>query len=192
MALKLITAPTALPVSLEEAKAHLRIDHADEDTLLLALIETATAGAEHETGRALMAQTLEIALDAFPAAIEMTRTPVQSITSITYANSEGAQTVLSNVFYALDAADEFGWAYVVPAYDGAWPETRDEINAVKVRYVAGYASAAEVPAAIKSWILLQVGALYENRESEAVKLGRGSALKLGFVDALLARYKVYA
>ena len=191
MALKLITAPSTLPVTLAEAKAHLRIDHADEDTLITAFLHTAVAGAEHETGRALMAQTWEVTLDAFPDAVELTRTPVQSITSVTYANSAGAPTVLSNVFYSLDAADEFGWAYVVPAYDGAWPETRDEINAVKVRYVAGYASAAEVPAAIKSWILLQVGALYENRESEAVKLGRGSALKMGFVDALLARYKVW-
>ena len=192
MALKLITAPSTLPVTLAEAKAHLRIDHADEDTLITALIATATAGAEHETGRALMAQTWEVTLDAFPDAVELTRTPVQSIESVTYANSEGTPTVLSNVFYALDAADEFGWAYVVPAYAGAWPETRDEINAVRVRYVAGYASAEEVPAAIKSWILLQVGALYENRESEAVKLGRGSALKMGFVDALLARYKVWS
>ena len=188
MALKLITAPSTLPVTLAEAKAHLRIDHADEDALITALIETATAGAEHETGRALMAQTWEIALDAFPAAIELTRTPVQSITSVTYANSEGVQTVLSDALYSLDAADEFGWAYVVPAYAGAWPETRDEINAVKVRYVAGYADAESVPAAIKSWILLQVGAMYAHRESDVI----GQVLRLGFVDALLHRYRVYA
>ena len=192
MALKLITAPSLLPVSLAEAKAHLRITDDVEDTLITAFLHTAVAGAEHETGRALMPQTWEVTLDAFPDAVELTRTPVQSIESVTYANADGTATVLSNVFYALDAADEFGWAYVVPAYDGAWPETRDEINAVRVRYVAGYASAEEVPAAIKSWILLQVGALYENRESEAVKLGRGSALKMGFVDALLSRYKVWS
>ena len=188
MALKLITAPSTLPVTLSEAKAHLRIDHADEDALITALIETASAGAEHETGRALMAQTWEIALDAFPAAIEMTRTPVQSITSVTYANTDGAQTVLSDALYSLDAADEFGWAYVVPAYAGAWPETRDEINAVRVRYVAGYADAESVPAAIKSWILLQVGAMYAHRESDVI----GQVQRLGFVDALLHRYRVYA
>ena len=188
MALKLITAPSTLPVTLAEAKAHLRIDHADEDALITALIETATAGAEHETGRALMAQTWEIALDAFPDAVELTRTPVQSITSVTYANADGAQTVLSDALYSLDAADEFGWAYVVPAYAGAWPETRDEINAVKVRYVAGYADAESVPAAIKSWILLQVGAMYAHRESDVI----GQVQRLGFVDALLHRYRVYA
>ena len=188
MALKLITAPSLLPVSLAEAKAHLRIDHSDEDTLITAFLHTAVAGAEHETGRALMAQTWEVTLDAFPDAVELTRTPVQSIESVAYANADGTATVLSNVFYALDAADEFGWAYVVPAYDGAWPETRDEINAVRVRYVAGYASAEEVPAAIKSWILLQVGAMYAHRESDVI----GQVQRLGFVDALLARYKVYA
>lgn len=188
MALKLITAPTALPVTLAEAKLHLRVTHTDEDTLISALIVSAVAGAEHETGRALMAQTWEVTLDAFPAAIELTRPPVQSVTSITYADVAGQQTVLPIAQYALDAADEFGFAYVVPAYGGEWPETREEINAVKVRFVSGYATADDVPSPIKSWILLQVGAMYAHRESEV----QGQLQKLAFVDTLLQRYRIYA
>ena len=190
MALKLITAATVLAVTLAEAKAHLRVDGADEDTLITALIGAATQAAEQITGRALMAQTWELTLDAFPAAVELTRVPVQSITSVSYADSTGAATVLSPLLYALDNADDFGWAYVVPVYAGAWPATRDEINAVKLRYVAGYADAASVPAAVKSWILLAVGTLYESRESETV--GNGSAISLGFADRLLDRYRVYS
>ncbi|MBK5203857.1 MAG: phage head-tail connector protein [Polaromonas sp.] len=188
MALKLITAATVLAVDLVSAKAHLRVDVSDDDTLITAMITAATEAAEQMTGRALMAQTWELTLDAFPSALELTRVPVQSITSVTYADSTGASTVLAAPLYALDNADEFGFAYVVPVYAGVWPETRDEINAIKVRYVAGYADAASVPESIKSWIKLQVGAMYENRESEAV----GQVQKMGFVDALLARYKVYA
>lgn len=189
MALKLITAATVLAVSLIEAKAHLRVDSADDDTLIEAMIGAATQAAEQMTGRALMTQTWELTLDAFPAALELTRVPAQSITSITYADSAGTATVMAAPLYALDNADDFGFAYVVPVYAGAWPATRDEINAVKVRYVAGYADAASVPESIKSWIKLQVGAMLEGREAEVI--GNGSAISLGFADRLLDRYRVY-
>lgn len=190
MALKLITAATVLAVSLVEAKAHLRVDSTDDDTLITSLIGASTQAAEHMTGRALMAQTWEVTLDAFPSAIELTRVPVQSITSVTYADSIGVQTTMNNALYALDSADEFGFAYVVPAYGGVWPATRGEINAVKVRYVAGYSDAASVPAGIKQWILLQIGAMYASREAETISMGQ--VHKLGFVDALLQRYRVYS
>lgn len=190
MALKLITAATALAVSLVEAKAHLRIDVSDDDTLLTAMITAATEAAEQATGRAIMPQTWELTLDAFPESLELTRVPVASITSVTYVDLDGTDQTLSALLYSLDNADDFGPAYVVPAYGTEWPETRDEINAVQVRYAAGYADAAAVPESIKSWIKLQVGAMYENRESETV--GVGKPIALGFADRLLDRYKVWA
>jgi uncharacterized phiE125 gp8 family phage protein len=190
MALKQITAATALAVTLIEAKEHLRVDAADSDTQIMAMILAATESAEQIMGRSVMAQTWEVSLDAFPASVELTRIPVQSVTSVTYADSAGAQTVLSGAAYALDNADDFGFAYVVPGYASDWPDTRDEINAVKVRFVSGCASAAEVPESIKSWIKLQVGAMFENREAETV--GAGQVHKIGFADRLLDRFKVYA
>ena len=190
MALKLITAATSLAVTLAEAKAHLRVDSTDEDALVTALIHAATATAEQMTGRALMTQTWELTLDAFPDALELTRVPAQSVTSIIYADATGAATTLDNGLYALDSADDFGFAYIVPAYGTEWPTTRSQINAVAVRYVAGYADAAAVPVSIKSWVLLQVAAMFENRELETG--GSGSAVKLGFCDALLARYRVWS
>lgn len=190
MALKLITAATGLAVYLIDAKAHLRIDSTDEDALITDLIVAATQAAEHMTGRALMAQTWEVNFNAFPDAVELTRVPVQSIASVTYADSTGVQTVLDSALYALDNKDDFGFSYVVPAYGGSWPDTRDEINAVSVRYVAGYADAASIPAGIKQWILLQIGAMYASREAESI--GAGQVQKLGFVDALLQRYRIFA
>lgn len=190
MALRLITAPTVLAVSLVEAKSHLRVDLSDDDTLITAMITSATEAAEQMTGRAIMPQTWELSLDAFPDAIELTRTPVSAITSITYKNTAGAPIVLSNTLYALNNADDYGFAQVSPVYAGVWPDTLSDINAVALRYVAGYANAAAVPESIKAWIKLQVGAMYENREAETV--GSGSAITLGFADRLLDRYKVYA
>lgn len=190
MALKLITAAAALAVSLAEAKAHLRVDTSDDDTLITAMITAATESAEQITGRAIMPQTWELTLDAFPDAFELTRVPVASITSVVYADTNGDDQTLSALLYSLDNNDDFGPTYVVPAYDTEWPDTRDQINAVKVRYVAGYTDATLVPEPIKAWIKLQIGAMYENREREVT--GSLVAVKLGFADALLDRYKVWA
>lgn len=205
MSLKLITPPSGLVVSLAEAKLHLNVDGTDSDTEITAMIGAATDYAEQMTGRALLPQTYELSLDAFPNssiqngpftpdvianAFMLTRTPAASITSIIYQDTTGALTTLSNTLYTLDASDDFGPAKIYPAYGTYWPATRDDIGAVKVRYVAGYTNAAAVPEGIKSWIKLQIAAMYENRESEAVI--RGTFVQLGFVDRLLDKYKVFA
>lgn len=191
MALKLITPAAALAVALAEAKLHLRVDTSDEDTLITALIAAATDMAEQKTGRAIMAQTWELTLDAFPDALELTRVPVQSVTSVKYYDTTGAQQTLGNTLYALDNADEFGCAYVVPVYSGSWPDTRDQINAVAVRYVAGYPDAAAVPEGIKQWIKLMVSTMFENRETEAYSSRAVSTtVQMRFVDRLLDRYTV--
>lgn len=192
MALKLITAPTTYPVTLAEAKLHCRVDVADDDALITALITAATEMAEQKTGLAIMTQTWELTLDAFPDALELTRVPVQSITSVKYYDTAGAQQTLSPAAYALDNADAFGFSYVVPAYNGTWPDTRDQINAVSVQYVAGYANAAAVPESIKQWIKLMLSTMYDNRETEAYSSRAVSTtVQMTFVDRLLDRYKVY-
>jgi uncharacterized phiE125 gp8 family phage protein len=164
MALKLITPPSTYPVTLAEAKLHCRVDIADDDALITAFITAATETAEQKTGRAIMSQTWELTLDAFPDTLELTRVPVQSITSVKYYDTAGVQQTVSNTLYALDATDDFGFAHISPVYAGVWPTTRDQINAVAVRYVAGYADAASVPQSIKNWILLMVSTMYEPRD----------------------------
>lgn len=188
MNLTLITAPTVAAVSLVEAKAHLRVTDSGDDTLIAAMVQAATEAAEQMTGRALMTQTWQAACDAMPDAFTLTRVPVQSVTSVTYLDADGVVQTLSALLYQLSKSEQ-GFASIVPAYNAVWPESRGDVDGVKVRYVAGYADAASVPQSIKSWILLQTGAMYENRESEVV--GNGSAVKLGFADRLLDRFKVY-
>ena len=187
MALKPITAATELPITLAEAKAQANVIGTDDDDKITAFIWAATAIAEQLTERAVTTQTGELTLDAFPDALKLTRTPVQSISSITYADAAGASTVLDSSAYALDNADAFGPAYVVPAYATSWPATRDQINAVAVRFVAGYASAAAVPPGIKNWIKLMVAAMVDNPSG----LADGKFKSLGYVDRLLDGAKVY-
>lgn len=191
MALKLITPATELAVSLADAKVHLRID-ADittEDTLVTALIMAATEAAEQATQRAIMTQVWEVTLDAFPPAITLPRVPVVSVTSLKYFDMAGIQQTINPALYALDTSNEYAPASVAPVYGGTWPAARDQLNTVTLRFTAGYANAAAVPASIAAWIKLMVGSMYENREGERIE--RGAVLSLGFADRLLDRYKVW-
>lgn len=185
MSLKLITPASQPAVSLAEIKAHLRIDAAltDDDAALLAFAEAATLAAEQSTGRALMPQTWEITLDAFPPAFELTRVPAASVTSITYVDEDGSAQVLAPDQYLLDNADDFSPAYVIPAYAGSWPATRAQANAVRLRYVAGYPDQASVPVPIKNWIKLVVGVSDRSRDKPVEGLGYG--------DHMLDRYRLW-
>lgn len=193
MALKLITASTALAVTLAEAKEHLRVDSSDEDTLITAMITAATETAEQITGRAIMPQTWLLTLDAFEDELVLTRVPVASIVSVTYTDPDGVELALSTGSnWRLLDLDDYAPARIVPVYGYSWPATRAQAEVVGVEYVAGYANAAAVPEPIKAWIKLTVSAMYENREAESYSTRAVSTtVKMSFVDALLDRYKVW-
>ena len=140
------TAPTVEPLTLAETKVHLREDLTDagNDALITSLITVARQACEHRVQRALMLQTLEATLDAFPcasarnpdAAIELIMPPVIDVTSVTYTAANGSSTVLASTDYTLDARSEP--ARLVPAYGLSWPTTQAGIAAVRVVYRAGY------------------------------------------------------
>lgn len=190
MSLKLITAPAVEPVTLAEAKTHLRVDGTDDDALITALITAARQDCEHRLGRALIDQIWEKVLDAFPEAIELPRPPVSSIVSVTYYDTAGALQTLDAADYSLDGENDFGPAWLTPVYDTDWPDTYAIPNAVRVRCTCGYgASGSAVPEAIKAWIKLRVGALYAQRES--IVLGQPiSEAPRDFFDGLLDRYRI--
>jgi uncharacterized phiE125 gp8 family phage protein len=186
-----ITPPSDLPVSLDEAKRHLNVETDDDDALITLLIESAVSwidGPAGWLGRALMAQTLELRLDGFPSCrdgeVNLPVLPVVSVNSVTYAaDVDGSDTVLAGDKYRL--AGEI----LAPAYNLSWPSYRAQREAVRIRYVAGYESADVVPAAIKAAILLMVGHLYANRE--AVIVGETvNVMPLG-AEALLGPFRVY-
>lgn len=179
---------TTEPVTTAEAKAQCRVTIATDDTLIDAYIKAARQSAENRLGRSLITQTWELTLDSFPAAIELLYPPIIGVTTLKYLEPvAGVSTTLSSVSYTVDKKNEPGW--VIPAFGYDWPTIRDDINAVTVTYTAGYATAADVPQAIKTWILLQVGHWYENREASVI-LPTGSVAVLPFVDALLDIYRV--
>lgn len=189
MGLKLVSPPAAEPVTLAEAKAHCRVD-ADitaDDDLLTALVVAARERAEHETGRVLVTQTWRQTLPAFPAwELDLWRSPLQSVASVKYIDTDGAEQTLAAGAYRVITDLPLG--RLVPAYGGQWPATRATENAVTVEYVAGYGAAADVPRAIRQWMLLTIGAWYASRES--LTPGTLVSAPRAFHDALLDPYRI--
>lgn len=194
MTLKLITAPASEPVTLVEAKLHLKVEHTADDDLITALIVTARQEAEHELQRALITQTWERVLDFFPNdsttnAIELAMPTVQSIASVKYIDTAGVEQTLSSSLYSMDADPAPGW--LLPAVNTVWPDTLDTASAVRVRFVCGYVAASDVPAAIKSWIKVRIGTLYKLRESVIVGTSVNEVPGHA-IGSLLDRYRNYA
>jgi uncharacterized phiE125 gp8 family phage protein len=204
MPLQLVTRPAEEPVSLAEAKQHLRVDGGDDDLLIGSLITAARQAAETKTGRQLITARWKLVLDAFPGpllmhsakgasfslpghAILLAKCPVQAVVSIEYMDMNGATQVMPASDYVLDAACEP--ARLTPVFGKTWPPTLPQMGAVSVTFDAGYGAASAVPEGLKSWIKLRVGSLYGHREEMSV-LSRGRIDPLPFVDGLLDGFKV--
>ena len=192
MTLKLITAPATEPVTSSEAKSHLRVDTTADDTLIGTLITAARQHVENHLRRALITQTWELVMDAFPAGdvIRLPRPPLVSVTSIKYTDVAGSESTFSSAAYVVDTDSTKG--RVVLKSGESWPsDTLAAANGVRVRYVAGYGSAAAVPNPIRQAVLLLIGTLYENRESVLVAQGVTVAQLPFGVEALLMPYRIF-
>lgn len=166
MPLVLQTAPTTEPVTTAEAKTHLRVTISDDDTYIGTLITVARRHVETITGRALINQTWDYFLDNFPPGdkIVIPLPRLSSVTSVKYTDKDNVQTTFAASKYIVDTNNEPG--QIVLAYGESWPTfTPRPINAVEIRFVAGYGSgAANVPEGIKQAMLLLIAHWYENRE----------------------------
>lgn len=157
-------APTSYPVTLDEAKAQLRIkDELAEDAVIEQAIVRATKKAEDWQARQYMTATYEQRHDVFPDVILLRRPPVQSVTSIKYTDTGGVLTTLNDSLY--DADLHSVPPRIAPAYGESWPATRGEMNAVVITYEAGYGGADDVPDDVKGAILELIAFWFENREA---------------------------
>jgi uncharacterized phiE125 gp8 family phage protein len=170
------TAPAVEPVTLTEAKQHLRVDIDDDDTYIEALIVAARQYAEEYLDRALISQQLAVRMDTFPYEFELPRPPMATsgtltTTAVTYALDPGSAstavpttTTLSTSQYRVDRDDTPGRIRTV--YNGTWPSHLSDPNAVTVTWWGGYGSStSDVPQAIRNAILMIVAHLYESRQA---------------------------
>lgn len=186
--LKLVTAPTVEPVTLSEVKAHCVIGHDEDDALLSIMVSAAREHGESLTGRSWAPKTLEVVLDRFPVSgIDLPASPVTAVTSIKYLDADGVEQTMPDTDYYVDMDSLVG--RVIPK--DAWPETADRLNAVRVRYEAGF-PAGSIPSALKQWLLIRVATLYEHREALSMVSNNRLVLPMdrSFVDGLLDPYTV--
>lgn len=137
MALVLYSGPTAEPISVTEAKTHVRVTGTDDDTLIGALITVAREYIESATGRALVLQTWDWTRDRFATRLDVPLSPLRSVVSVKYNDSDGTEQTLATSGYTVDEKSEP--PRIVEAYSESWPETRGHVNDVTIRFRAGYA-----------------------------------------------------
>lgn len=190
MRLVLQSGPSAEPVSLSDAKAHARVTGNDEDVLFDRYIEEARDEVEIWLGRQLMTAVYDGYLDAWPqeSFIEIPRSPLVSVTSVTYYDSTGAATEWASTSYLVDTTREPG--RLVLGYAQTWPTAiLQPVNGIKVRFTCGYGDApGDVPAQIRRAILQLVATRFECRE-DIVVASSVNVIAHDVWDAL-ARWKV--
>ena len=190
MTIALLVPPTAEPVSLNEAKAWLRLETPDDDTLVESLIVTARAAIEAYTGCVLVSQTWRVNLDAWPDGasrrcfgmqrgsrdVVIPLAPVLGIVALRVFDAAGVPQVLATDSYTLHGAPDRPGLDVVAA-----PEPGRARDGVEIDVLCGYGAPADVPQPLRQAILTLVARLYENRGDGADpsdNLLRGSAHRL--------------
>lgn len=154
------------PVSLADAKAHLRIDFSDDDTILSAMITASRQAIEDYCHISLVAKTITLTLEANEVpktmfaqpyqvrqgfnSFELPYGPVQSVASVTSIDSNGTSitSLVLNADYFLTGI-AFKTVKIINNFT----------NNILV-YLVGYTS---LPSPLKLAILNELAYRYENR-----------------------------
>ena len=165
------TGPAVEPVTVAEAKAHLRVDTSDDDTYIGTLITAGREWCEQYLDRTLVNTQWVMRFDSFPPDgthdIELPRPPIATAgtttaVALTFTYENGTTATYSTASYRVDRNSTPG--AVKTLYGQTWPPHLMDDNAVSVTWWAGYGAAgSSVPAAIRHAILMIVGILYEKR-----------------------------
>ncbi len=193
MFVELVSGPESPLLSLDDAKAQLRIDPAFDldDTYLESLIAAATSyidGRDGILGRALVTQSWRGVIDGcFPGEIIVPLPPLQSVSSITYYDPEGVLKTLDPAEYDVIPGRDNG--LIVPAYGKSWPAVQNRRRAAIVEFVAGFGAPSDVPADIRHMALFLVSHWYMQRVPVAV--GQAANRVPETFDALFNKARVW-
>ena len=157
-------APAAEPISLAEAKAHLRVDASDEDALLNALIVAARMFIERNLGLALITQGWSYFLDFWPRSccVTLPISPVEAVSAVKVHDGAGGFVDLDADAYAIDVLSQPARLVLRSAVPAV---ASRELNAFEIALTAGYGDeASDVPAPIRHALTLLVAHWFERRE----------------------------
>lgn len=160
-------------LSTATAKAHLRVEHSTEDTLIAAYVAAAVAHIEQQTNRQLLTATWDIDFDRFPVGGEaqlLPLAPLQSVDKIVYVASDGTSTTIGSGTIASDYVVLTGRepGLIAPESGKVWPFAADQPGSVTYRITSGYGETADIPTAVIQAVKLLVGHWYENREDVVI------------------------
>lgn len=161
------TPPTVWPITVEQAKTHMKISGSDEDALILSYIKAATAYAESSTGMAFTMRTIELYRRSVPSSryFETAPSPVSALVSVSYTDSTGSPNTM-------DVADLKFINIHMPShiwlkYGKSWPVGGCDYV---FEYTAGVTDLDLIPQEAVQAIYLMVGHFMENREDSVKRL----------------------
>ena len=166
---QLITGPSVEPISVADAKRHLRVEHSDDDLLIKRLIETAVSMVDVTgvLGKAMITQTWGEWFAPNPSQIVLSLGPIQSVSAIKYYDTDNVlQTDTLSNYFVLGTS---GRTTIKPKSGYNWPTTFTRDDAIKIEYVIGYGDTfRDVPSTVRHALFMLVAHYYENRENELI------------------------
>ena len=184
----LLSGPAVEPISLDDAKAFLKVETADDDDAIAALIAGARVHVEAQTRRALLTQSWRLVRDAWPGdgRIAVVPAPLQALTAARVYTLDGSTQAIDPASFTIDAAA----APAVLAFGASPPPAPGRMTAgIELDVRVGYGDAADaVPADLRQAIRMLLAHWYENRGMIAA--GGAVALLPRSVAALIAPYRV--
>lgn len=203
------TGPAEEPITLSEAKTHLRITTSDDDTYITNLITSSRQAIENYCEISMVTQTLEMLFNDFGKtcsnwkngiqdyprlnseynSIYIPKPPLQSVSSIkVFADDDTSITVDSDIYHV------FTYGPVITPTKGrialkhgqTWPYVGRSVEGVRIKFIAGYGGASDVPEQLKQCIKEELAYRYENRGECNDSLINSPALQV-----LAKQYKEY-
>lgn len=177
---KITVAPAYEPVAYAEVLEWLRLDSdIAQPTLVAQLIKTFRERAETLTLRDFVQRTRCLYLDDWPwhgvhgVLIELPHPPLIEVVTFKYIDTDGVLQTMDAADYSVHTEQEPG--FIIPAWEETWPTIRRVPDAIQVTYKSGYAPVGSpsdeeahqtpIPAALKTWMEVNLAALHDNREA---------------------------
>jgi uncharacterized phiE125 gp8 family phage protein len=182
----IVNGPAVEPLTLVETKRWLRVDHADDDALILALIRAARERIEARTGRAMLAQQWRVIMDRWPVqgCIRLPLMPVLAIAAIRLLDASSVANVVAPAAYTLDP---YGEPPVLAVSDV--PQPQRARNGIEIDLVAGYGTEpTDCPEPLRQAMRLLVGSAYEQRGPE--RAGDDRLHHDAAIEQIIAPYRV--
>lgn len=163
-----ITQATDTAVPLNIAKDHLRVSDNASDALISGAIQASTGFAENFLNRTLATKSYRLSLDDWAPRIFLKLPPLITVDSVKYDDENDVEQTLATSVYESGHINKLPFIQLAP--DQSWPDlsTTTALERIRIDYTAGYGGASDIPDPIVQSMLLNIGDMYENRETQVI------------------------